>query len=283
MVAEDAALARALWSVRDWDAGHVAAAVVAPSGVLALAGDGDRGFPLASVTKLLLATGAMVAVEEETLDLDEPAGPPGATVRHLLAHASGLGFDGGIISPPGTRRTYSNAGFDALAEHLGEQADMDAAAYVEAAVLGPLAMAATDLRGGTLSWGATSTVSDLAHLATELLRPGLVARQTLDAATRVAFPGLDGVLPGFGTLRPNDWGLGFELRSNKDPHWTGAANSPATFGHFGAAGTFLWVDPAIERALVVLTDRAFGPWAASAWPRLSDAVVSAATGDHPDR
>ena len=60
------------------------------------------------------------------------------------------------------------------------------------------------------------------------------------------FPGLVGVLPGFGRMDPNDWGLGFELRDAKSPHWTGARNSPRTFGHFGGSGTFLWVDP--ERA-----------------------------------
>lgn len=274
-MAEDAALARALWSVHGWEVGHVSAAVVAPTGTVALVGDGHQGFPLASVTKLLLALTSLVAVEEGTLELDQSAGPPDATVRHLLAHTSGLGFDGGVVAPPGTRRIYSNAGFDALAEHLGDAADMAASAYVAGAVLDPLAMSATDVTAGPLSSGATSTVADLARLARELLSPTLIARSTLTAATEVAFPGLDGVLPGFGTLRPNDWGLGFELRSHKEPHWTGATNSPGTFGHFGAAGTFLWVDPAIERALVVLTDRPFGPWAATAWPRLSDAVVAA--------
>lgn len=274
---EDAALARALWSVHGWGGGQVSAAVVTPRGTVAMVGDGHQCFALASVTKLLLAVAALVAVEEGTLDLDEPAGPPGATVRHLLAHTSGVGFDGGIVAPPGTRRVYSNAGFDTLADHLAARADMAAADYVEAAVLRPLAMAATDVHHGPLSWGASSSVADLARLACELLAPTLIDRATLASATTVAFDGLDGVLPGFATLRPNDWGLGFELRSHKDPHWTGATNSAATFGHFGAAGTFLWVDPAIDLALVVLTDRAFGPWATTAWPRLSDAVVAAST------
>ena len=57
------------------------------------------------------------------------------------------------------------------------------------------------------------------------------------------FPGLVGVLPDVGRMDPNDWGLGVELRDAKTPHWTGARNSPRTFGHFGGSGTFLWVDP----------------------------------------
>jgi CubicO group peptidase (beta-lactamase class C family) len=86
------------------------------------------------------------------------------------------------------------------------------------------------------------------------------------------------VLPGFGRQDPNDWGLGFELRDHKSPHWTGARNSPSTFGHFGQTGTFLWVDPEAGDgglALAVLTDRDFGDWAKTAWPALSDAVVRA--------
>ena len=92
---------------------------------------------------------------------------------------------------------------------------------------------------------AESSVDDLARFAAELRAPTLTA--TLDDATRVAFPGLDGILPGFGRQKPNDWGLGFEIRDGKSPHWTGAHSSPRTFGHFGQSGTFLWVDPDAAR------------------------------------
>jgi CubicO group peptidase (beta-lactamase class C family) len=74
-------------------------------------------------------------------------------------------------------------------------------------------------------------------------------------------------------MEPNDWGLAFELRDAKSPHWTGSLNSPRTFGHFGAAGTFLWVDPELGSACAVLTDKEFGPWAVEAWPVFSDSVV----------
>jgi len=81
------------------------------------------------------------------------------------------------------------------------------------------------------------------------------------------------VLPDFGRFDPNDWGLAFELRDDKSPHWTGVRNSPRTFGHFGGSGTFLWVDPEAGVALGVLTNLDFGAWAKEAWPRLSDAVL----------
>jgi CubicO group peptidase (beta-lactamase class C family) len=117
------------------------------------------------------------------------------------------------------------------------------------------------------------SLDDLLLLARELQRPTLVASETLSEATTVQFPGLAGVLPDYGRMDPNDWGLGFELRNGKEPHWTGSRNSPRTFGHFGGSGTFLWVDPDAEIALGVLTNRDFGDWAKAAWPRLSDAVL----------
>jgi CubicO group peptidase (beta-lactamase class C family) len=100
-----------------------------------------------------------------------------------------------------------------------------------------------------------------------------VAPETLAEATSVAFPGLVGVLPGLGRQEPNDWGLGFELKDCKRPHWTGSANSPGTFGHFGGAGTFLWVDPDAQAACACLTDLEFDEWALAAWPPLADAIL----------
>src|SRR5205823_10651143 len=137
----------------------------------------------------------------------------------------------------------------------------------------PLGMTGTEL-AGTPAAGARGPLRDLAALGRELLAPTLVP-DLLAEATRTAFPGLSGVLPGFGRQDPNDWGLGFEIRDGKRPHWTGSLNSPRTFGHYGASGTFVWVDPAPRLALAVLTDPDFGAWAREAWPRLADAVLAA--------
>ena len=103
-----------------------------------------------------------------------------------------------------------------------------------------------------------------------------MASETLAEASEVQFPDLAGVLPGFGRMVPNDWGLGLELRDAKEPHWTGTRNSPRTFGHFGRTGTFLWVDPDAGLALACLTDLTFGEWARETWPRVSDAVLAEA-------
>ncbi len=267
--------------IENWPVPHAAAAVVrgADGAVLGAHGPQQHLFPLASVTKLLTSYAALVAVEEGVFELDDPAGPPGATVRHLLAHTSGLGFDEDrVFAEPGKRRLYSNAGFGALARALSEAAGIEFSRYAAEAVFEPLGMTDTLINTAHKSpagAGGLSTVADLARFAAELQSPKLLDPSTVRQATReVAFPGTSGVLPGYGHHRPNDWGLGFEIRDGKSPHWTGAANSAETFGHFGQSGTFLWVDPQAGVACVALTDRDFGPWAVEAWPAFSDAVLA---------
>jgi CubicO group peptidase (beta-lactamase class C family) len=262
-----------LQTIDEWGADHAAVAVVGPEGVIARYGQADHRFRWASVTKLATAIAVLSATDDDILDLDEPAGPPGSTIRHLLAHASGLPFDGDqVLARPGTRRIYSNAGFDLLGSLLAERSGRPVALIISDRVLAPLGMADTELVGRP-SEGLHGPLMDAATFARELLRSTLLAEDTASAARTVQFPELKGVLPGVGTFDPLDWGLGFELQGGKRPHWTGTRNSPSTFGHFGGAGTFIWVDPAIDRALVCLTDREFGPWALETWPRLSDAVI----------
>ena len=271
----------ALRQLVEWPVEHAAVAVVLPTGEWASQGD-ERVYEWKSVTKLATALAVLVASEEGIVDLDEPAGPPGSTVRHLLAHASGLPLDGREpIARPGTRRIYSNAGFELLAETVALRAEMPFERYLAEAVLEPLEIGdSTSLRGSP-AWGLVGTIGQLSGLASELLAPRLVAGETLREATSVAFPGLVGVLPGFGRMEPNDWGLGFELRDAKRPHWTGERNSERTFGHFGQSGSFLWIDPAAGLACACLTDREFGDWAKEAWPQLADAVLAEASSDVP--
>lgn len=222
----------------------------------------------------MTALATLVAAEEGALDLDEPAGPEGSTVRHLLAHASGLPFEaGGPTARAGVRRVYSNVGYDALADHVASRTEMPFGNYLAEAVLRPLRTAA-ELRGSAAS-ELHGSLDDLVRIACELQAPRLLSQETLDEATTVQFPGLAGVLPDFGRFDPNDWGLGFELRDAKAPHWTGTANSTRTFGHFGGSGTFLWVDPQARLALACLADLDFGDWAKAAWPAISDEVLRA--------
>ena len=261
----------------DWPVPAAAAAVIGPDGVRATHGDISRVFTLASVTKPLVARAAQIAIEEGVVELDTEAGPPGSTIRHLLAHTSGLDMlTDKVRAKPGTRRMYSNYGFAVLAETIERESEIEFSTYLSEAVFKPLGMSSTRLDGGAAAagYGGASSVQDLAVFAGELLRPALVSDEMHADATVVQFPGLDGVLPGYGAQRPNDWGLGFEIRDSKSPHWTGARNSERTYGHFGQSGGFIWVDPVVDLALVVLTDRDFGEWALQPWPEISDRILS---------
>jgi CubicO group peptidase (beta-lactamase class C family) len=268
----------ALRAIDGWGARTVAAGVATAGGVVATRGATATRMRLASVTKPLVALAVLIAVEEGVVGLDDPAGPTGSTVRHLLAHASGLAFDNDqVLAAPGTRRIYSNTGFDVLGRHLAERSGMTPAEYLQEAVLAPLGLARTELKG-TPGAGAVGTLDDVLRFGVELLSPTLIDHQTAAQARQVQFPGLAGVLPGVGRFDPLDWGLGLELRDGKQPHWTGRRNSPATFGHFGGSGTFLWVDPEAGAVCCALTDREFGDWALEAWPAMSDVVLAELAG-----
>ena len=264
-----------------WPVPSVAAAAVGPGGLVSTVGDVDREFHLASITKLITSWAVLVAVEEGIVELEQPVGQPGCTLRHLLAHSGGYPFDGpsdgsGAIARPGSRRIYSNAGIELAATSVASAASMPFAEYVREAVLDPLEMRSTRWRGSA-AHGAWSTVADLLVFADEMRTPRLVQPETARGARTVQFPELAGVVPGFGRFDPCPWGLGAELRGHKQPHWTGRTNSPATFGHFGGAGTLLWMDPQVGVSCIALTDRPFDEWAREArvlWPQLSEAVLA---------
>lgn len=256
--------------------GFPAALVVTGGGrVLAALGQVEEAFPFASVTKPIVAWSALVAVERGMLGLDDPAAPalPGATVRHLLAHAAGVAFDSDtVLAPAGLRRVYSNRGIEILGERLVEATGTGVEEWVETTVLEPLGMASV-LVPGSPAYSGRGSAHDLSLFARELAAPTLISAGLADQARSVVLPGLDGVLPGYGRCSPNDFGLGVEIRGEKSPHWTGTGNSPGTFGHFGQAGSFLWVDPAAGRQAVFLGSEPFGKTHRSVWPRLSDQIL----------
>jgi CubicO group peptidase (beta-lactamase class C family) len=269
----------------DWPVGRAGVAVVSPTGVetASLGGvAGDDEFAVASVTKLMTSLAALAAVGSGRIDLDEPV--PGAgegvTLRHLLAHAGGFPFEPpGRARPPGQRRIYSNVGFRVLAEAVADAVGTTFASWLSTSVLDPLEMPGTRLGrrreiDGDPAAGAVSTLDDLVRLARCLLERGapVVGPDLFAEATTVQFPGLAGLVPGVGRFDPCDWGLGFELHDGKRPHWMGDRRSPSAFGHFGASGCFLWVDPDAALAAAAVTDRAFedDKWAMATWPAWSD-------------
>jgi CubicO group peptidase (beta-lactamase class C family) len=266
-------LADVLAQVDDWPVDTPVTGVTDATRTLATHGAADAVHPLASVTKPLTAYAVLIAVQDGLVHLDEPAGPEGSTIRHLLAHASGVPFsEGGPSSPPGERRVYSNLGYELLAEVVERRVGQPFAQFLDLEVCQPLHLDDIELSGSAAA-DAVGSVRDLLAFGRELLDPQLLDADLHRQATTIAFPGLDGVLPGHGRQRPNDWGLGFELKDGKEPHWTGRRLSPATFGHFGQSGSFLWVDPELGAAGAFLADRRYGGWAESRWPPFIDAVA----------
>ncbi|MFM7536630.1 MAG: serine hydrolase domain-containing protein [Acidimicrobiales bacterium] len=262
-----------LAAVDAWGARHAAVAVYDRAGTLHRHGPTRWVTRIASVAKVLTAHALLVAVEEGSVGLDDPAGPPGATLRHLLSHSAGYGFDGDEpVAAVGARRIYSNTGIERAAAHLEHATGIGFATYLAESVLEPLGMVSTELRGSP-AHGLWSCVDDLIRFVDELRAPRLVTAATLADAVAVQFPGLSGILPGVGRFDPLDWGLGVERNFGRAGHWTGTTRSRATFGHFGGSGTFLWVDPDDGTAAVCVTDRDFGEWARTAWPAFHELLL----------
>jgi len=260
-------------SVRDlpFDFGVV---VVNPVDAVATFGDPVRVFEWASVTKLVSAYACLIAVDRGHVSLEDPAGPEGATLRHLLSHCSGLPLDAGApVAPPGTRRIYSNRGIELAAAHVAARVGGDFHAWTRQMVLEPLGMDTAEFHGSP-AHGMRGMAVDLAEFGRAILNGLLLSPELFREATTVQFPGLRGVLPGYGRQERNDWGLGFEIRDAKDPHWTGNNNSPRTVGHFGWAGSFLWVDPDVHLAACFVGAAPFSETHQEAWPPLSDAILA---------
>jgi len=256
----------------DVDFAH-ALGVTDAEGTVHTQGDPDRVRDLASVSKPLTALAVLIAVDRGLVDLDEPAGPEGATVRHLLAHTAGYAFDGDeTVGAVGARRIYSNTGFEVLAAHVEEATGFDFPDWLEQTVVAGLDLADLEATGSPAA-GYRGSIRDLLAVGRELLAPTLLPEELWREARTVQFPGLAGILPGYGRQKPNDWGLGFEIRGDKDPHWTGTRSSAETFGHFGQSGSFLWVDPAAGLAAAFLGEERFGPEHVRVWPGLTDAVL----------
>lgn len=270
---------------------EAAAIVLGPEGVREQRGDVEQIRLWRSVTKALTGYACTIALQEGTIRLEDPAGPPGSTVRHLLSHASGYFYESAAtLQPPGRRRHYSNFGIDEAGRHLGRALGRGSGqdrslepsrdplenlgAWIQERIAGPLGMSRLEWTGSP-SVGAAGPLCDLARLAAEVLRPTLLEPGWSAEMTSAQFPELVGIMPGFGKQSPNPFGLGVEIRGTKSPHWTGERNSAATVGHFGMRGTAFWVDPVADLALVVGTGHDFCDAHRTVMPRLADAVLAA--------
>ncbi|WP_282937993.1 serine hydrolase domain-containing protein [Corynebacterium auriscanis] len=281
----DTALADRLREIRDWPVGKAAAAVIHGGDITTEVHNCSETdtFALASVSKLVTAYALLIAVEEGAFELDdrvdadlvealEGNAPP--TIRDLLAHASGVGFkEHAQEKPAHTRRIYSSAGYEILAEYLERATEIPFATYVAQAICEPLGISI--LVEGSAGHGFSSNLRSMTVLAGEFLTPTLLSERTLSEALAVHYDKLAGVVPGYGRQIPCPWGLGFELHGQKSPHWLSADMPADVAGHFGQSGTFLWVHRPTNRAAVVLSDTAFGDWAKQRWDGFNRGIWAA--------
>ena len=99
---------------------------------------------------------------------------------------------------------------------------------------------------GSPACGVMSTIDDLAAVRRRLPDAAVRPRPS-PWSTTPQLPRPRRHPPRFGRQDPNAWGLGPEIRGQS--HRTGpAGNSPEPTGTSGAAGTFLWWDPAARVA-----------------------------------
>ena len=264
---------RAFELAQEWPAPNTSICIIDRQEQTHTFGDTSQTSRIASVSKLLTAWAAHIAIEEGSTTLDAAVGQEGCTLAHLLAHSGGYSFDGDApIVSPARKRIYSNSGYDLIAGHLTDVTQIAFSEYLNDAVFSPLGMTSSSLNGSGAK-DVVSCVDDLVEFALELRHPRLVSSATARAATTTQFADLEGVVPGVGRFSPCNWGYGPEIHGAKHPHWMGTRNSASCFGHFGGTGSFVWHDPAANISCVGLCEVEFDNWALHYWPIFFDAVL----------
>lgn len=222
-----------------------------------------------------------------------------------------------LESAPGAELRYSNAGYGVLTRLVERLTGEDFWTAAHRRVLQPMRLGDTVARPGPDLAERIAHLADATHAGTELesyngaywrelaipwgglfgsprdlarfagaFLPSAAAGPHLLSTAAIALMTSDqagGVPGGVESARVRwdvaHWGLGWEVKGGKRRHWTGEFTSPATFCHFGAAGTLLWADPERDLALAVFANRtaaAMWSFVMARWARLSNAVVAAA-------
>jgi CubicO group peptidase (beta-lactamase class C family) len=134
-----------------------------------------------------------------------------------------------------------------------------------------------------ITWGGYfGTAQDVLRFATSFVpgRETPLAPDSVRAMTTDQVNGAPGGVESMGAIwDPGFWGIGWEVKGTKRKHWTGTKSSPATYCHWGQAGTLTWVDPERELGVSVFgnrTVRSLWPLRPARWVDLSDALVDVA-------
>ena len=133
------------------------------------------------------------------------------------------------------------------------------------------------------SAGIFATATDLVKFASYFLHGGSTNGRRLLSPASVELMGSDqtnglpGGIEGIQEWPVCPWGLGWEIKGQKRPHWTGELTGCSTICHVGQGGTLLWADPESGIAVAVLANRDVSTGWATDPPRcarLSDLVAA---------
>lgn len=130
-------------------------------------------------------------------------------------------------------------------------------------------------------WGGLLTTPlDLGQFAQLMLNRGragdqqILSAATIDASTENQLASMKDVPDEDRRFRP--WGLGWRLQWPGHTNTFGDLVSARTFGHWGATGTLLWIDPEREAFALILSTQPLDPRGAP-FQRLSNAIVASFT------
>jgi serine-type D-Ala-D-Ala carboxypeptidase len=214
------------------------------------------------------------------------------TVRHLLTHTSGLpnrsevdpldAGRNGLEREPGTLMAYSNVAYDLLGELVQRVIGQSFSEFTRQNIFEPLEMKDStfihkgnvrkqcisrrpgtifdwpDEVEGTISASSTlwTTAFDMGILLQTFLNKGsygnihLLSPATVAAMTRNQVPGIPREIVGGIMNQPQGFGW-FMLDEIRFPN-TPCLLSPQSYGHAGASGAFVWVDPLYDLVGVFL-------------------------------
>jgi CubicO group peptidase (beta-lactamase class C family) len=127
-------------------------------------------------------------------------------------------------------------------------------------------------------WGGMLTTPwNLAKFARTMLGGGAYGSQQLFSAATVASATRNQLEPMKDVpeedRRAKPWGLGWRLNWPAHSENFGDLLGPGTYGHWGATGTVLWIDPALDAFAVILTTQPMEPQGRYL-ARLSNAIAA---------
>ncbi|MEW5929134.1 MAG: serine hydrolase domain-containing protein [Gemmatimonadota bacterium] len=246
-------------------------------------------YDLASLTKVVATTtAAMLLVEDGRLELDAPVsrylpefrgGSKGrVTVRHLLAHTSGLPAGSGgrslarvvatpLQSAPGTRVVYSDVNMVVLFAAVERAAGEPLPGLLRRRVWEPLGMASTGFSPGAgcracAPTGRSRAFRGLVHDPIARRLGGVAGNAGLfstahDLGRFAAMLAGGGTLDGVRVLKPETVREFTRRQPGARTRALGWDTRGPAFQHTGFTGTSLWVDPERGVWTVLLTNRTY--------------------------